>query len=320
MDLDALAQHLSDKSRIGLTDLLCKDIGIVDESTMRGRLLAQLEGERGHLVVQFLACFVIDDTDFFGDGEIYWWSIPTITDAEGKVRKNPAHGLPTGMGPHKCGDREWMTNISLAKPPTWAVIPPGSEANGCTIRLGIYDDDRAPADVTGAITEGLQAYTQISDEALSGPAQIINPVRDAIYAHLKAEDDDILIDQDVLIRAGDVTKFGAGIIGSVINNMACAYYFVRDTKNTHQFGPVTLHKGQTEQVKFDVPIERGGRIAIFARGHDVNCPRFGELNVDQPFINRVVDARQQDELKDGFEVMGTGPAKLIAFYTPSYSD
>jgi hypothetical protein len=34
----------------------------------------------------------------------------------------------------------------------------------------------------------------------------------------------------------------------------------------------------------------------------------------------VIDSRQQEDLKDGFQVMGTGPAKFIAFYTPSYSD
>ncbi len=320
MDLNALATHLADKTRLGLTDALCKRIGIVEESAMRGRLLGQLDGQRGHLVVQFLACYIIDDTDFFGDGEIYWWSIPAMVRADGTVQKNSINGLPTGMSPHRCGDQEWMTNISLQNPPVWAVIPPGTEAHGCVIRLGLYDDDREPADLPGALTEGLEAYAKISEELLSGPEQIIHPVRDAIYEHLKAEDDDILIDQDVTIRSGDVTRFGAGIIGSVINSMARAYYFVRDAKNTEQFGPVTLHKGQTETVLFKSPIERGGRIALFSRGHDVSCPRFGELNVDQPFINRVVNRRGEADLANGFEVMGTGPAKFVAYYTPSYSD
>ncbi|MBW2456981.1 MAG: hypothetical protein JRI68_20875 [Deltaproteobacteria bacterium] len=320
MNIDDLAKQLSDMSHIGLNAELAKKLGVVDQDVTRGRLLAQSGGERGHLQVLFLGCYVVDDTDFWGDGEIYWWSIPAILDGEGKVDKNPLYGLPTAMPPHKCGDNEWMTNLSLQDPPVWAVVPPGADVSECTIRLGIYDDDRDPADLPAAMTEGLETLVKVANEPLAGTGHIINPVRDAIFTSLKAEEDDILVEQDVTIRKGAVRAFGAGMIGSVVNAMVRAYYFVRDVENTHQFGPITLHKGEMQRVKFDVPMEQGGRLAIFARGHDVSCPHFGELHVDEPFINRVLTRLKESELKDGFDVMGTGPAKFVAYYTPSYSD
>ncbi|RLB61283.1 MAG: hypothetical protein DRI90_11715 [Deltaproteobacteria bacterium] len=320
MKLDDLAKHLSDLKRIGLNPELAKKLGVVDEDVTRGRLLAQSGGERGHLQVLFLGCYVVDDTDFWGDGEIYWWSVPAILDQEGMVTKNALHALPNGAPPHKCGDNEWMTNLSLQDPPVWAVIPPGEDVDACVIRLGIYDDDREPADLPAAMTTGLETLTQVANEPLAGSGHIINPVRDAIFESLQAEQDDILVEQDITMRKGQVRGFGAGMIGSVVNAMVRAYYFTRDTKHTRQFGPITLHKGETQRVKFDVPLEQGGRLAIFARGHDVNCPRFGVLHVDEPFINRVLTRLKQDELENGFEVMGTGPAKFVAYYTPSYSD
>jgi hypothetical protein len=317
MNLQKLAKHLSDRERIGLTPELCDALGLAGEDATRGRLLAATEGVRGHLQVLLLGCFVVDDTDIFSDGEIYWWSVPVVQSGDGTVSKNVLNGLPNGMPPHKCGDQEWMTNLSLGQPPLLAVIPPGDDVSACVVRLAIYDDDRAPADLAGAVGAGIEVLAQASSEPLTAPERLIGPVRDAIFQHLKAEDDDILIDQDVVIRKGETSHFNAGMIGSVINAMARAYYFVRDTERTHQFGPVTLHRGQTEQVKFDVPIETGGRIAIFARGHDVTCPTFGNLTVDTAFINRVVSTRQ--DLNDGFAVTGTGPAKLVAYYTPSYA-
>jgi hypothetical protein len=318
MDLEALATHLSDKSRLGLDEPLSAALGIVDADATRGRLLAQQEGVRGHLQVVMLGCFVVDDTDFFGAGEIYWWSVPALVSADGKVHRSALHGLPTGMPPHKCGDMEWMTNISLAHPPVWAVIPPGDDVSACVVRLGIYDDDRDPADLRGALAAGLTALSTAPKE-VAGADALITPVRDALFLHLKAADDDILIEQDVTIRKGEISRFGAGIIGSVVNAMARTYYFVRDTTRTQQFGPITLHKGQIEQVCFGAPIEQGGRLAVFARGHDVQCPSLGELSVDMPFMNRVVTARQEEDMKNGLQVMGTGPAKLVAYYTPSYA-
>jgi hypothetical protein len=106
------------------------------------------------------------------------------------------------------------------------------------------------------------------------------------------------------------------MIGSEINAMIRVYYFVRDENRTEQFGPVVLHKGQTENVKFTQPMRGGGRVALFARGADVNCSTFGDLNTDRPFQNRVVEARNESFLAHGFNIDATGAAKFVAYYTP----
>lgn len=317
MGLDELAQHLSNPAHIGLNEELAKKLRVASADATRGRLMAQLEGDHAHLGVYLLACFVVDDTDFWGDGEIYWWSIPALVTSGGKVHKDPLVGLPSGAPPHKCGSLEWMTNLSLAKPPLLAVIPPSDEVESCVIRLAFYDDDGAKADLPKALSAGLEALAEVSSAELSGSDQIILPVRDAIWKSLRAEQDDILVDQDVALRRGEVVRFGRGMIGSVVNAMARVYYFVRDETQTQQFGPVALHKGQTETVKFDQPMKSGGRLALFARGADVSCATFGDLNTDLPFQNRIIEARNEVSLESGFHVTGTGPAKLVAFYTPA---
>lgn len=316
MGLDDIAARLADTSRIGLNEELVKKLGIVSAEATRGRLMAQMDDDHSHLGVYLLATYVVDDTDFWGDGEIYWWSIPVVARNDGKVRKDPLVGLPTGEPPHKVGSLEWMTNISLAEPPLLAVIPPDDEIQSCVLRLGFYDDDGAKADLPKAITAGLEAYSEISSGDLPGAEQIILPVREAIYKSLRAEQDDILVDQEVVLRKGEVVRFSRGMIGSVINAMARVYYFVRDETRTEQFGPIALHKGQVETVKFKSPLKGGGRLALFARGADVTCSAFGDLNTDLPFQNRVIDGRQEASLEQGFNVAGTGAAKLVAFYTP----
>jgi hypothetical protein len=317
MALEDLARRLADTNRIGLNEELARRLGIATEDVTRGRLMAQLEGPQHHLGVYLLACYVVDDTDFWGDGEIYWWCVPAIVDAEGHTTKDPLFGIPTGDRPHKVGSLEWMTNISLAEPPLLAVIPPGDQAAACVLRLGFYDDDRAPADVPKAIAAGLEAYANLPSDPLEGPEQLVNPVRQTIWQSLAAHDDDILLDQDVVLRKGEEYQFGVGMIGYVVNARARVYYVVADEEKTERFGPVTLHKGQTEVVKFRQSLESGGRLAIFARGADVHCSAFGDLSTDQPFLNRVLDRRQEGSLERGFEVTGRGPAKLVAYYTPA---
>jgi hypothetical protein len=317
MKLDTLVKHLTNPSHIGLTAELRDRLGVASPDITRGKLLAQMEEDHSHLGVYMLGCYVVDDTDFWSDGEIYWWSIPTLTSDDGKVRKAPLGGLPNGAPPHKCGDHEWMTNLSLGDPPLLAIIPPTPDAATCTVRLAIYDDDGDVADMPGAMTAGHEAFASISDEPLSGPEQIITPVREAIWSSLKADQDDILIEQDVPIRRGEVVRFGRGMIGAVINAMARVYYVVRDEAATMQFGPVSLDRGQVETVTFDAPMEQGGRVAVFARGADVSCGALGDLTTDVPFKNRVLTRRQAEQLGDGFTVAGSGAAKLVAFYTPA---
>ena len=209
-----------------------------------------------------------------------------------------------------------MTNLSLANPPLLAVISPDESIQQCVLRLAIYDDDGAAANVPIALGEGLDVFAGLSREPLADANQVIMPVRNAIWKSLRADQDDILIDQDVIFRHGESTRYGAGMIGSVITARARAYYFVRDENKTQQFGPVALHKGQLETVKFESPMVPGGRLALFARGADVGCTTFGDLDTDRPFQNRVIESRQEATLRDGFNVQGNGPAKFVAYYTP----
>jgi hypothetical protein len=83
MNTDELAKYLANKGRIGLNDALCDKLGIESEGVTRARLAAQSGDGGNHLQVLFLTCFVVDDTDFFGDGEIYWWPFrPSSTPTE----------------------------------------------------------------------------------------------------------------------------------------------------------------------------------------------------------------------------------------------
>jgi hypothetical protein len=316
MKLDTLVRHLSNPQRLGLTPALGIRLGLEEPELVRGRLLAQVEQGRGHLGVYLLAIYVVDDTDFWGDGEIYWWSIPALVDAAGKTRRDALGGLPLGEPPHKCGDHEWLTHVSLQDPPLLAVIPPDDTLSSCVIRLGIYDDDGDVADLPTAMKAGLEALADLPNESLAGPDRLIAPVRDAIFKSLKADDDDILLDQEVPIRRGEVTRFGCGMVGAVINAMARVYYFVRDEATTQQFGPISLEKGQHERLRFEAPMQQGGRLAVFARGADVTCPALGDLSCDAPFKNRVLSPAQERDFASGVDFIGTGPAKLVAFYTP----
>jgi hypothetical protein len=316
MSLDDLAKQLSDPARIGMNEELQKKLGLATVDATRGRLMAEMEDNRGHLGVYLLAAYVIDDTDLWGDGEIYWWTIPVLCRKGNKAQKSVLHTLPVGNPPHKVGSLEWMTNLSLSEPALLAAIPPDDNIDSCVLRMAFYDDDGAVADVPKAMTAGLEALAEISSTELNGTDQIITPVRDAIWKSLRAEQDDILIDQDVTLRRGEVGRFGAGMIGSVVNSMIRVYYFVKDEARTEQFGPIVLHKGQVENVKFKQPLKGGGRLALFARGGDITCASFGDLSTDLPFQNRIIDTRNEGGLEQGFNVQATGPAKLIAYYTP----
>jgi hypothetical protein len=209
-----------------------------------------------------------------------------------------------------------MTNLSLQDPPLLALVPPSEEVASAVIRVGFYDDDAEVADLPRAMGAGLEALAGFSAAAAGGPDQIILPVRDAIFKSLKAEEDDILIDQDLTLRRGTSTRFGAGLIGSMMNAMIRLYYFVRDEQRTEQAGPFNLHKGQVETVRFSSPLEPGGRLAIFSRGADVGIASLGTLNVDTPFANRVLDPASARALSQGVTLNGTGPAKVVAYYTP----
>lgn len=316
MGLEELAKRLADTSRLGMTPTLAESLKMKPEEVVRGQLMAMTDGPRGPLGVYLLAIYVVDDTDLFDDGEIYWWSIPVLVDKKGNARWSPQWGLPAGAPPHKCGSLEWMTNLSLQDPPLLAVIPAEDDVGACVVRLGIYDDDKKPADMNAAMSDGYEALAGCKREGLPGAAQVVTPVREAIYKSLKAEDDDVLLDEDITIRRGEAARFNVGFVGSAINAKGRAYYVVKDELRTETAGPVVLRKGEESRIVFASDLEVGGRIGVFARGADVECPVFGELTTDRPFAGKVLDAGSVKNLAKGFDVKGRGAAKLIAFYTP----
>src|SRR5271166_5376154 len=112
MGLEDLAKRLADINRLGMTPALAEKLKIRSEDAIRGQLMAMTDGDRGPVGVYLLAIYVVDDTDLFDDGEIYWWSIPALVDTKGNARWSPVSGLPAGAPPHKCGSQEWMTNVS----------------------------------------------------------------------------------------------------------------------------------------------------------------------------------------------------------------
>src|SRR5262245_41969253 len=117
MRANHLAKLLSNPARIGLNAELADKLKMRSEDATRGQLLAEEEGDKGHLGVYLMAAYVVDDTDVWGDGEIYWWSIPAMVEKSGNATFGPMTGLPNGAAPHKVGSLEWMTNLSLAEPP-----------------------------------------------------------------------------------------------------------------------------------------------------------------------------------------------------------
>ena len=316
MGIEHLARRLADKSRIGLTPELAEKLKVREEDTVRAQLLSEQEDGRGHLGVYLAAVYVVDDTDFWDDGEIYWWAVPTLVDRAGKASWGVLSGLPSGAAPHKTGSKEWMTNVSLQDSPLLAVIPPSEDVAAVVIRLAVYDDDAELADLPKAMTAGLEVLAGFAPGPLGGPDQIILPVRDAIYKSLKAHRDDVLIDQDLAIKRGAGARFGAGLIGSMMNKMARVYYFVRDEERTEQAGPIALNKGQNESLRFKATLEPGGRVAVLARGAAVNVGSLGTLDADTPFINHTLDIATARHWSAGLNVSGTGAAKIVAYYTP----
>ncbi len=316
MNLDELAKRLADPTRFGMTAELAEKLKLKSEDVLRGQLMAITDGDRGPLGVYLLAIYVVDDTDFFGDGQIYWWSVAALVDRQGNASWSPVSGLPTGEAPHKCGSLEWMTSLSLKEPPLLAVIPADDETAQCVIRLAVYDDDKSPADMGKALGAGFDALASCKREGLPQATQILGPVADAIYKSLAAQDDDVLIDEELTIRKGDALRYNVGFIGTVVTAKARAYYVVKDELRTEVAGPVVVRKGEVARLAFASDLQSGGRVSIFARGADVECPLFGTLTTDRAFAGKVLDPGLVKSLAAGFDVTGRGAAKVVAFYTP----
>lgn len=315
MGVDHLAKHLSSTSRIGLDAGLVTKLKIRSEDATRGALMAAREGKAGHLGVYFLAAHVVDDTDFFGKGEIYWWAIPLLGDREGQVYADPLCGLPTGAKPIKCGSGEWMKTPSLEQPALLAVIPPSEDVVACLLKLGLYDDDGVPADMPKAMNAALEALADLKGAPQKDPEAIFGPVRAALWAALKAQQDDKLQERELRLLRNEA-NCSAGMIESLPSSHASVYVLVKDEEHTEQLGPISLAKGQTETLKFKQPLRHGGRLALFARGGEVQTANFGNLTTETPFANKIIDAAGEAGLKDGFRVDAMANVDLVAYYTP----
>ena len=180
----------------------------------------------------------------------------------------------------------------------------------------MYDDDKSPADMGRALGAGFDALASCKREGLPQAAQILGPVADAIYKSLAAQDDDVLIDEELTIRKGDALRYNVGFIGTVVTAKARAYYVVKDELRTEVAGPVVVRKGEVARLAFASDLQSGGRVFIFARGADVECPLFGTLTTDRAFAGKVLDPGLVKSLAAGFDVTGRGAAKVVAFYTP----
>jgi hypothetical protein len=315
MSYDDVARAIANPQAIGLTPELAAKLKVRDADVTRAQLMAEAD-ERGHVGIYLLATYVIDDTDVFGKGEIYWWSIPVLGDADGKVTWNAKLGLPTGAAPTKCGDKEWLKSLSLGAPPLVALIPPGDDYVACLVRFGMYDDDGAAADVPKALKAGLTALAELPLEyPLGKPEAIVTPVRTAIWDALRAKQDDLLLEEEIRFLRNASSHYGAGIISSNLSALARVYWIAKDELKTESAAPASLVKDQSHTFRFKAPIERGGRIAVFARG-EVDAGRLGSLTLDLPFVNHIVtDPAEATALANGFTVTAKGAAEVVAFYT-----
>lgn len=316
MSLEDIARQLSDPSRVGMTPELVEKLKLKSVDATRGQLMAAGSGDAGPTSVHLLAMYVIDDTDFWDRGEIYWWAIPTIVNEDGSASWSPLTGLPTGAAPIKVGSKEWMSSLDLKNQPLVAVIPADDAIAKCVIRLGVYDDDRAPADVPGALTAALDYISTFRREGLSGPDELITPIRSLIWKHLRAEQDDMMVDEDLTIARSGSLHFQCGFVGSVNTGFARVYYVVKDAARTEQLGPFDLTKNDTKTVQFTSEIQQGGRVSILSQG-DASTSLLGELNLDNAYASKIVDAGLAASLKNGLTVSTTKkPARFVVFYTP----
>jgi hypothetical protein len=315
MTIAGLARELTDQKRIGLDAELVKSLKLLDEDVARGKLRAESDEDAAHLSVRLIGAFIVDDGDFLGKGEIYWWSIPALGRQDGKVAWSQLVGLPTGAPPVKCGDKQWIREPSPEKPALLAVIPPNPEIVAAFVQLAFYDDDGAKANVPASMRAALETLAELGTSPKASFSEIEKPIRGALTKALAAHQDDRLLDKEIrLLRGEGTVRFDAGMIGSVVTPLAHAYYFVRDEERTEQIGPVTLIKGQSETLKFKAPPTGGTRIAIFSRGPVETT--LGATTVDRPFVNFIVDDQRAKGLASGIKVDAQGPAEVVVYVTP----
>lgn len=319
-EVEDLAKLLSDTKRIGLDEELVKELRIADEDVTRSRLRARLDDGQAYRVLHLLGAYVEDDTDLVGGGEVYYWAIPMLGEASGKVTWNPLCGLPTGAPPEKVSSKHWM-KLPLKSPPALLVIPPGEDTVAGFVHLGFFDDDWEPAKLGPAMTAGLRALSEQKLPAES-PDAFVAPIRKAIFDSLKAKRDDLMLERTLRVLREEGRGYGAGAISSALTEFIRVYWYVRDTEKTEVCGPWTLAKGQEQRVLPPSGFAGGGFLSVFGRSAkltkdlSVTVGTLGSLSTDTPFINTGIEARHESALAAGLTITADTDAEVIAFYTP----
>lgn len=312
--IDDLARVLSDTTRLGLDAELAAALKLGDEDVTRARLRAQITDGRGPVSIHLLGAWVKDCRDAIGKGEVYWWSIPMVGRTDGSVEWTPLCGVPSGAPPASVGNESWLESISLKDPPLLGVVSHQEGVASAVIRLAFYEDDWAPAVLAPALKAGMAALAENRGPA-ANPEALVKPVRDPIWASLKAKQDDFMIEEDVKLSKKEGLGFGAGLVTALLNQYIRVYVFAKDVERTEMAGPFSLTKGEERRVLFPSSLEGGGRLVVFSRGKARVDP-FGSLDVDTPYIAHVVDERQAGSLAKGFTITAEEKADVVAYYTP----
>jgi hypothetical protein len=313
--IDDLARLLADKTRPGLTPEVLEKLKILDEDVMRARLEAQAAEQGSHVTIHLLAAWVEDCRDAVGKGEVYWWTIPMLGGTDKAIRWNAMCGIPTGAGPIAVGNKEWLPGLTLKNPPLIAVIPPSDTVAACIVRVGFYEDDWAKAEVASGLRVGMEALGNATLPAGDIEA-FVQIVRQPLWDLLKAKQDDYMLERDAKFLKQDGAGFGAGSITSMLTQYIRVYILARDIERTETSGPFTVTRGTQQRIVFPSSLEGGGNLAIFCRGK-ANAGRFGALDIDTPFLNVAIDARDEAGLASGFTITAEDDSvEMIAYYTP----
>lgn len=252
--------------------------------------------------VYLLAVYVIDDADLFGDGEVYWFSIPALVSGDGGETR-PSFAMPRGARPVRCGSKQWLSSVSLARPPLLAVVPDMDEVDALAIHLGLFDDDGKPADVERALGDAAR---------LEEP--LLEQIALATHRALGSDGDDLLLEQRVDLAR--TARYGVGFVTSVISRRARVFLITKDELASEVCGPVRVRVGPGETIRFRSPILVGGRMAFFARGSEVAIAGVGTLSDEAPFFNRAIDPSLADAASAGLPVTSAGVSEIVALYTP----
>ncbi len=277
-------------------------VAVFDPAAAERDLAAAMAGAGSLFGVYLLAVYVIDDAELFGDGEVYWFSIPALVSARGDEAR-PSFARPFGARPISCGSKRWLGSVGLARPPLLAVVPDSGEFDALAIHLGILDDDGKPADVERALDDAAKAEG-------TGLAQVVQ----VVHRSLGSDGDDLLLEQRIQLARS--ARYGVGFITSVISKNARAYLVTRDEPASEAWGPTAVAAGPGETIRFPSPILVGGRMAFFARGSEVAIAGVGALSDEAPFFNRAIDPSLAEAASAGLAVTSAGRSEILALYTP----